>query len=276
MQDFMKKIFQTDELNNWQGAIAKYLPLILSVIIACFLINRFMRLVKKLIKKSRIPKGAHAFIISAIKIFLYFIVVMSVCSYLGIDITTVVATFSIVGVAVSLSIQNTLANVMAGISLLFTKQFRVDDFVEVGGISGTITKIGLFNCMIRTFDGYDIYVPNSSIIAENVKNYSTETVRMVNITIGTAYSESVDRVKNALSIVVDETPEVLRDKPIFIGITSFGDSAINYSVRVWVNNSEYWSVYFAMHEKIKRVFEKENIEIPFNQLDVHIKREFSE
>ena len=273
IQEIMKKIFNTSELNDWQSSIAKYLPLIISVIVALFLINQFMKFVKKVIKKSRIPKNAHAFVASAIKVLLYFMVIMSVCSHLGIDITTVIATFSIVGVAVSLSIQNTLANVMAGFSLLFTKQFSVDDFIDVDGISGTITRIGLFNCRLRTFDGYDIYVPNSSIIAQNVKNYSTEPVRMVNITIGTSYSESVDRVKNAIGMVVNETPEVLRDRPIFIGITSFGDSAINYSVRVWVNNSDYWNVYFAMHEKIKRVFEKENIEIPFNQLDVHIKKD---
>ena len=249
MEGIMKSIFNTNELNNWQLLMTKYLPLIISVLIAFFVINQFMKFVKKIIKKSKIPKNAHAFVASAIKILLYFIVVMSVCSHLGIDITTVVATFSIVGVAISLSVQNTLSN------------------------TGTITRIGLFNCKLRTFDGYDIYVPNSSVIAQKVKNYSTEPARMVNITIGTSYSESVDRVKNALGIVVEETSEILKDQPVFIGITSFGESAINYSVRVWVNNSDYWSVYFAMHEKIKRVFEKENIEIPFNQLDVHIKND---
>ena len=273
MEGIMKSIFNTNELNNWQLLMTKYLPLIISVLIAFFVINQFMKFVKKIIKKSKIPKNAHAFVASAIKILLYFIVVMSVCSHLGIDITTVVATFSIVGVAISLSVQNTLSNVMAGLSLLFTKQFSVDDFIEIDGITGTITRIGLFNCKLRTFDGYDIYVPNSSVIAQKVKNYSTEPARMVNITIGTSYSESVDRVKNALGIVVEETSEILKDQPVFIGITSFGESAINYSVRVWVNNSDYWSVYFAMHEKIKRVFEKENIEIPFNQLDVHIKND---
>lgn len=273
MEALLKTVFKTDELNNWQGLISKYLPLLLIILVALFVIKYFMKLVTKLIKKSRLPKNSHNFIVSSIKIFLYFIVVMIICSYLGIDVTTIVATFSIVGVAVSLSIQNTLANVMAGLSLLFTKQFSVDDFIDIGGISGTVIRIGLSNCKLKTLDGKDIYVPNSSIIAANVINFSREPIRRVDITIGTSYNESVDRVKSALMKVVEDTPEVLKDKDIFCGITSFEDSAINYTIRVWVKNSDYWNAYLPMLERVKRTFEKDNIEIPFNQLDVHIKKD---
>ncbi|MBQ9266916.1 MAG: mechanosensitive ion channel family protein [Clostridia bacterium] len=273
MEKLLKSIFDTTELNAWQAFLAKYLPLVIGVIIAIIAIKYIMNIVTKLIKKSKMPKSVHAFAASTVKIFLYFIVVMIACSYLGIDVTTLVATFSIVGVAVSLSIQNTLANVMAGLSLLFTKQFGVDDYVEVAGISGTVVRIGLFNCRLRTPDGKDIYVPNSSIIAENVTNYSREPRRRVDITIGTSYSESVDRVKDTLMQVINETPEVLKDQDIFCGITSFGDSSINYTIRVWVKNGDYWKAYLPMLERIKRIFEKENIEIPFNQLDVHVKKD---
>lgn len=274
MEQIFKSIFQTEELNNWQELIVKYLPLILGVLVALIMIKYINNFVVKMIKKSKkLPKNLHVFVASAVKILLYFVLIMIVCSYLGIDVTTLVATFSIVGVAVSLSIQGTLGNVMAGLSLLFTKQFSVDDYVDAGGISGTVTRIGLFNCRLRTPDGKDIYVPNSNIIAANVTNYSTEPIRRVDVTIGTSYSESVDKIKGALMKVVEETPQVLKDKDIFCGITSFEESSINYTIRVWVKNADYWNAYLPMLERIKRVFEEENIEIPFNQLDVHIKKD---
>lgn len=273
MEEILKTIFNTNELNNWQTLISKYLPMIISIIIALIIIKYIMKVVTKAINKSKIPKSAHVFAATTVKIILYFILIMAICSHLGIDVTTLVATFSIVGVAVSLSIQNTLANVMAGISLLFTKQFDVDDYVDAGGVSGTVKRVGLFNCKLKTPDGKDIYVPNSSIIATTVTNFSREPMRRVDITIGTSYSENVDRVKEALIKVVNDTPEVLKDQDIFCGITSFEESCINYTIRVWVKNADYWNAYLPMLERIKRTFEKENVEIPFNQLDVHIKKD---
>ena len=273
MEEILKTIFNTDQLNHGQTLIAKYLPLAISVIIGLVLIKYIMITVNKLVKKSKIPKNAHVFAATTVKIILYFILIMAVCSHLGIDVTTLVATFSIVGVAVSLSIQNTLANVMAGISLLFTKQFDVDDYVDAGGVSGTVKRVGLFNCKLRTPDGKVIYVPNSNIISATVTNFSREPKRRVDITIGTSYSESVDKVKEALMKVINDTPEILKDEDIFCGITSFEESCINYTIRVWVKNSDYWNAYLPMLERIKRTFEKENVEIPFNQLDVHIKKD---
>lgn len=273
MEQLFKVIFRTEELSEWQEMVAKYLPLILSVLIGITLIKYITQVTEKMVKKSKIPKNAHVFAVTTIKIVLWFALIMAICSRLGVDITSLVAAFSIVGVAVSLSIQNTLANVMAGISLLFTKQFNVDDYVDAGGVNGTVKRIGLFNCKLRTPDGKDIYVPNSNIIAATVTNFSREPRRRVDITIGTSYSESVDKVKDALMHVVNDTPEVLKEEDIFCGITSFEENCINYTIRVWVKNSDYWNAYLPMLERIKRVFEKENIEIPFNQLDVHIKKE---
>ena len=271
MEEVLKTIFKVEELNDWQLVLAKYLPLLISILIAFIIIKYIVKLSTNMIKKSKIPKSAHVFAETIVKVILYFILIVIVCGRLGIDVTTLVATFSIVGVAISLSIQNTLGNVMAGISLLFTKQFNVDDYVEAGGVSGTVKRVGLFNCKLKTLDGKDIFVPNSSIIAATVTNFSREPKRRVDITIGTSYSESVDRVKNALMQVIDSTKEIIKDEDIFCGITSFGESSINYTVRVWVKNADYWNTYFSMLEKIKKTFEKEKIEIPFNQLDVHIK-----
>lgn len=141
---------------------------------------------------------------------------------------------------------------------------------EAGGISGTVMAIGISHCRLKTPDNKEIYIPNSSIVSEKIINYSTEYTRRVDITIGVSYSEDIDKVKKALQNVVDNTPQVLKDKDIFIGITAYKDSCIDYTIRVWVKNSEYWDAYLPMLEKVKREFDKNNIEIPYNQLDVHV------
>ena len=274
MEDMFQNLFKDSEgnLTDIQVFASKYLPVLVLFIIAMVVIHFLTNFAKKIIKKTRLPKSVHAFVVSGIKVFLYFIVVLIICSRLGIDITSLVAAFSIVGVAVSLSIQNTLGNVMAGFSLLFTKHFEVDDYIEAGGVSGTVMRIGLSSCKLKTFDGKDIYVPNSSIISSNITNFSREPFRRVDITIGTSYNEKVDRVKEALQKVINDTPEIVKDKEIFFRITNFGESSIDYTIRVWVKNADYWNVYFSMLERIKRTFEEYNIEIPFNQMDVHMRQ----
>ena len=273
MEELFQELFKNanGEISKFHLLASKYLPVLVTILIALIVIHFIMNPIKKIVKKSRLPKSAHTFVISGIRVILYFLLVLSICSKLGIDVTSLVAAFSIVGVAVSLSIQNTLGNVMAGFSLLFTKHFEVDDYIEAGGVSGTVLRVGLSSCKLKTFDGKDIYVPNSSIVSSNIINYSREPFRRVDITIGTSYNESVDKVKEALKNVIDSTPEVLKDKDIFAGITKFGESSIDYTIRVWVKNADYWNAYFGMHEKIKRIFEEKNIEIPFNQLDVHMR-----
>ncbi|MBR3281151.1 MAG: mechanosensitive ion channel [Clostridia bacterium] len=275
MEELIKEFFKDSNgnLSSTQQFAAKSLPFLFTVLIALIAVHFIANLAKKLIKKSRLPKSMHPFVVSGIKFVLDFLIIISACSKIGIDVTSLVAAFSVVGVAVSLSIQNTLANVMAGFSLLFTKQFEVDDYIEAGGVSGTVMRIGLASCKLKTYDGKDIYVPNSSIVSANITNYSREPIRRVDVTIGTSYSESVDKVKASLRKVVDDTPEIIKDKDIFIGITNFGASSIDYTIRVWVKNADYWNTYLPMLERIKRTFEEDHIEIPFNQLDVHLKKD---
>ena len=266
MEEFLKNLMG----ENIGGILTKILPTVLLVIVAYFVIKFIMKFVIKGIAHSKLPKNVHSFATSTIKALLYFLVVLIVCGQLGINVTSLVAAFSIVGVAVSLSLQNSLSNVMSGITLLFTKQFNVDDYIEAGGISGTVMAIGISHCRLKTPDNKEIYIPNSSIVSEKIINYSTEYTRRVDITIGVSYSEDIDKVKKALQNVVDNTPQVLKDKDIFIGITAYKDSCIDYTIRVWVKNSEYWDAYLPMLEKVKREFDKNNIEIPYNQLDVHV------
>lgn len=256
--------------DKWGGVVAKYLPVVCLVIVAFIAIKLIMKFVNKLIQKSKMPKSTHVFASTSVKIILYFLVLLVVCGQLGIDVTSLIAAFSIVGVAFSLSIQGSLSNVMSGITLLFTKQFAVDDYIEAGGVSGTVVEIGISHCRLRTPDNKDIYVPNSTIVSEKIINYSTEEKRRVDITVGVSYSEDIDKVKKVLKGVVESTPKVLLDDAVFIGITAYKDSCVDYTVRVWAKGPDYWDVYLPMLEKIKRAFDENKIEIPYNKLDVNI------
>ena len=266
----MEEILRDFLGDKWGGMLGKIIPILLIIIVGYSLIQFLMKFIRKGIEKSKLPKNVHSIACTFSKILLYFLVVLIICGQLGIDVTSLVAAFSIVGVAVSLSLQNSLSNVMSGITLLFTKQFNVDDFIEAGGVSGTVLAIGISHCKLRTPDNKDIFVPNSTIVSEKIINYSTEPLRRVDITIRASYNEDIDEVKKALMSVVEDTPEIVKDKDIFVGITAFQESAIDYTIRVWVKNSDYWNAYLPMLEKIKRVFDANKIEIPFNQLDVHV------
>ena len=266
MEAYLIKVFGAEI----GGIIARILPLILIFLIGVTVIKLILKLSGKMIKKSKIPKNAHSITQSFLKILLYFILVVMICSKLGVDVTSIVATFSIVGVALSLSLQSSLANVMSGITLLFTKQFNVDDFIEAGGISGTVSSIGLSHCKLITPDNKDIYVPNSTIISEKIINYSSERKRRVDVIIGVAYGEDIDKVKATLKTVVDDTPQILKDEPVFVGIVEYKDSCVNYTIRAWVKSNEYWDAYLPMLEKVKRALDDNKIEIPYNKLDVHV------
>ena len=273
MEELFTKWFQDAQgnISTLNATLSKVLPILIIILVALIVIHFLMKAVAKIVKKSRVPKNVHSFVISGIRFALYFVMVLMVCSKLGIDITSLVAAFSIVGVAISLAIQSSLSNVMAGFSMLVTKQFAVDDYIEAGGVQGTVLRIGLSSCKLRTFDGKDIYIPNSSIIADKIINFTKEPYRRVDVTIGASYNEDLNKVKSALGRVVEDTSLINREKEIFIGITKFADSAIEYTIRVWVKNADYWTVYFELLERIKVEFEKQQIEIPYNQMDVHIK-----
>lgn len=268
MEEFLQQYIGAEAT----ALVLRILPCVLILIVSYFLIKFVMKFVQRFIAHSKLPKNAHVFICSAIKFILYFVVILMICSELGVDITSLVAAFSIVGVAFSLSLQSSLSNVMSGITLLFTKQFNVDDYIEAGGISGTVMAIGISHCRLKTPDNKEIYVPNSTIISEKIINYSTEPLRRLDITIGASYNEDIDKVKQALLSVVEDTPQIIKTEPIFIGITAYQASCIDYTIRVWVKNADYWDAYLPMLEKIKRVFDENKIEIPFNQLDVHMAR----
>ena len=242
------------------------------LLVICLIIIKFiMKMVDKVLSVNHhIPPSFYTFIRSGMKVALYFVTVLIVTGSLGIETSSLLAVSSLVGVASSLARQNSLSNLPSGVLLLVTKPFEVGNFVDAAGVSGTVAEIGLIHTRITTPNNEDIFVPNSEISAGKVTNYSSQKSRRINIAITASYDSPVDTVKNALLQAVERTENVLADPAPFIRLSNYKDSSIEYTVRVWANNSDYWAVYFDLLENISVTFEENDVEMTYNHLNIHM------
>ena len=225
---------------------------------------------KGLDKNDHIEKGLHTFIKSVVKIVVYFIVVLIVAETVGIPITSLVALFSVVGVAVSLSIQGALSNLASGVMLFITKPFESGDFIDAAGISGTVEEIRLTYTKLITPNNQVILVPNSEMGASKVVNYSAQETRRFEIKVTTSYDAKIQDVKDAINKVLTDDKRVLKDPAPFVRLSEYKDSSIEYTVRGWTNLPDYWDTYFDVLENIKYEFDNRNIEMTYNHLNVHM------
>jgi len=246
------------------------LETVLLVIICLIAIKIIMKIVTRAIEKTDLEKGVHTFVKSAVKIVLGFLAVLIVADKLGIDVTSLIAMLSVAGLAVSLAIQDSLSNLASGLVILVTKPFKSGDYVEAGSMGGTIREIGLFYTKLVTPDNKDISVPNSQVASSIITNYSSEKTRRVELKFEADYECKVEDVKAAISKVVKANEMVLKDPAPFIKVSAYKESSIEYVVRVWTNNADYWTVYFDLMEEVKKSFDKNKIVMTYNHLNVHL------
>jgi len=251
-------------------SVGKLFSTIIIAVICIFVIKIIMKFVNKLIEKSPIDNTIRTFIRSAVKIVLYFITILIIADSLGIPITSLIAVFSIVGLAVSLAVQDSLTNLAGGVSILASKPFVNGDFVEIGGVNGTVKEIGLIYTKLTTPDNKIIYVPNSEVSSSKIINYTSEDKRLLIINISASYNSKIEDVKNALKDAVDNTQSIIERENVLIGVSEYGSSSIDYIVKVWVETADYWPVNFALKENIKYSFDKNNIQMTYDHLNVHM------
>ena len=175
---------------------------------------------------------------------------------------------SIVGVAVSLSIQGILGNFFSGVTLLMSKPFKVGDYVTIGGESGTVVETGITHTKLYTPDKKVILVPNSAVTSGNIVNVSVEPKRRLDFVFSASYDAPTEAVKAALAETVD-IPQVHKDEPVFIALSKYGDHAIEYTVRVWVDNADYWDANFLILERVREKFAAHNVEMTYPHIHVH-------
>lgn len=245
------------------NALSKIIAAAIMLIVCVVFIKLLMRLTGRLLEKSKLHTTMHSFIRTLVKLVLVFIAIMLIAGTLGIDTSSLLAIFSIAGLAVSLSVQSALTNMTSAVMLLTSKPYQVGDFVEISGMQGTVREIGILSTKLVTIDGRLISIPNSQAVSGSITNFSTEEDRRVVLSVSASYDGDIEKVKSA------QDPRVLPIEPVFARVSSYGDNAIEYTLRFWVKNADYWSVYFDVLENVKRVFDEDGISMTYPHLVVH-------
>ncbi len=262
-----------DKLNDlWVDAGLK----LIYVIVILFVGGKLIKLLIKLIKKGRgfnkLDKSVASFLLSFIKVTLNLLLIITIAGIIGIPSTSIITLLGSCGVAVGLALQGGLSNIAGGLIILAFKPFKVGDFIDTHTDSGTVKSISIFYTTLITPDNRIISIPNGNLANSSTVNYSKETDRRLDINIDVSYDNDIELVKKTLNNIVNKEKRINKEKDIFIRLTEYKDSSMVYTIRVWVSNSEIWNVKFDLLENIKKEFDKENISIPYNQLDVHINK----
>ncbi len=256
---------------NWALNTGIKLLIALVVMFISFkLINWIGKKIMNNAKKKDIDKTITKTLVHVGKIFGKCIITVCLIGYVGIDTSAITALIASFGVCIGLAVNGALSNIAGGVLILVTRPFKVDDFIEAQGISGIVTDINITNTKIVTGDNKVIYVPNAALANGNIVNYSEKDTRRVDFVFSIAYSADTEKAKAIITDILTSHELVLKDKAPFVRMSSHGDSAIQITARAWTNSGDYWTVNFDVLEAVKAEFDKNGIEIPFNQLDVHI------
>ena len=253
----------TDSVTN------NLLPALLILLVGVVVIRIVNKLVKTTLNKTKLEKAAHSLILSVANVALYILLGLMIAAKLGIDVTSIVALASVLTLAVSLALQNMLANVIGGFTILSTTPFHSGDYVEIAGQAGTVNEINMTYTKLTTPDNKLISIPNSAVVAAQIVNYSSESSRRVDINVSASYDVPVQKVIDAL-VQAGTVDKALTTPAPFAALVSYGESAINYSLRVWVNNADYWDVYFEVNQKVKKIFDEQGITMTYPHLNVHL------
>jgi len=243
------------------------------IIIGFALINGLVKSLRKGFEKKKVDKTIGKTVCYIVNWGLKILVVLALLGYLGIDTSGVAALITTAGVGVGLALQGSLSNVAGGVLIILLRPFRVDDFIEAQGVSGTVEDIHLIYTYIRTGDNKTIALPNGALANNTIINYSKKNLRRVDLEFGISYANDYKKAEELILQIADAHEKTLKDPAPLCRIVRHDASSITLVTRVWVNADDYWTVYFDMLEQVKTTFDKEGIEIPFNQLDVHVKND---
>lgn len=256
----------------------QYGPKLLGAIVVFFIglkvINILSKSISKIMEKSHIDATLKPFIKSIINALLKVLLVISVLGMVGIEMTSFIAILGAAGLAVGMALSGTLQNFAGGVIILLLKPFKVGDFIEAQGFMGTVKEIQIFNTILTTPDNKTIFVPNGGLSTNSLTNFSTEPIRRVDFKFGIAYGESIENAKKVLSDIIVADKRILNEPAApFIAVSELADSSVNIVVRAWTKSEDYWGVFFDITENVYNEFNKNNIEIPFPQISVHMNKD---
>lgn len=263
-----------DKLNDlWVDAGLKLIYVLVILIVG----GKLIKVVTKLITKSRgfkkLDPSFSGFLLSFIKVTLNILLFVTIAGVIGIPSTSIITLIGSAGVAIGLAMQGGLSNIAGGLVILIFKPFKVGDFIDTHTDSGTVKSISLFYTTLTTIDNKIVSIPNGNLANSPSVNYSNEKERRLDITLDISYDNKISDVKKSINSVLDKEQRINRDKDVFVRLTNYKDSSIEYTIRVWVLKEDYWDTKFDLLENLKEKFDKDGIIIPYNQLDVHIDKD---
>lgn len=268
-------------LNDFQSFFGKFmdkiigfLPSLIGAIIVLFVGVWICRLIRKFVRRLMIARSVDItiqnFVNELLRWVLYIILFLTVIQKVGVPVSSFLGALAAAGVAIGLALQGSLSNFAGGIMLLILKPFRIGDSIEVKGHLGTVERIGMFYTTIIKFGNERVIIPNGPLFSDNIINYSQNPTRRDNIIVGIGYGSDLKKAKEILYSLTQSCPTALQDPAPVVYVDELADSSVNFTVRVWSKTEHYWDTHFYLIEQIKLTFDKEGIEIPFPQRDVHI------
>ena len=250
-----------------------YLPklalAIVTLIIGLWIVKAIVGAIGRTMENRGVDPSLQPFLRNLISTLLKIMLVISVAGMIGIQMTSFIAILGAAGLAVGMALSGTLQNFAGGVMILIFKPFKVGDFVEAQGFAGVIKEIQIFNTIMKTGDNKTVIIPNAPLSSGAMVNYSTEPQRRVDMTFGIGYGDDIDQAKSVIKRLIDADSRILKDPASMVAVKELADSSVNFVVRVWVKAADYWGVFFDMQETVKKEFDKENISIPYPQMDVH-------
>lgn len=268
-------------LNDFQSFLGKFmdkiigfLPSIIGAIIVLFVGVWICRFIRKFVRRLMIARSVDItiqnFVNELLRWVLYIILFLTVIQKVGVPVSSFLGALAAAGVAIGLALQGSLSNFAGGIMLLILKPFRIGDSIEAKGHIGTVERIGMFYTTLIKFGNERVIIPNGPLFSDNIINYSQNPTRRHNIIVGIGYGSDLKKAKEILYRLAKECPTALQEPPAVVYVEELADSSVNLSLRIWSNTGNYLETRFYLIEQIKLTFDKEGIEIPFPQRDVHI------
>lgn len=245
--------------------------MLLVLLVACMVVIKLiLGVAGRAMERAKLDRGVRTFLLSGLKILLWLVALCVLLGYLGVPMTSLVAVLSVLGLAVSLAVQGLLSNLAGGIMLLSARPFSAGDFVEAGGMSGTVSEVGLVYTKIKTLDNKVVHIPNGDISTKTIVNYTAENTRRVDLEFSASYNTPVEKVTAALLKVMENHPKILADPAPMARVSEYGESAIKYVARCWCATGDYWDVYFDVIEAVKAAYEAAGVEMTYPHVNVHM------
>ncbi|MBU2979436.1 mechanosensitive ion channel domain-containing protein [Alteromonas sp. C1M14] len=274
-------MFSASDIEGYINTYAIPWGINIAMALAIFIVGRIvvgilLSVFRRVMVKSKYDQMLVDFLESIISAILMLFVIVASLNQLGVDTTSLVAILGAAGLAIGLSLQDSLKNFAAGVMLLVFKPFKAGNFVEAAGTAGSVNKIGIFTTTMTTPDNKEIIIPNGAIYSGTITNFSAKETRRVDMVVGIGYDADLKKAKAILNEMVAADDRILQDPAPTVAVSELADSSVNFVVRPWVKASDFWGVKFDFTEAVKLRFDQEGISIPFPQMDVHLHKTDSE